>query len=43
MTEGLSWVGEVVTVIVGQPFILTFVLIGFVGLGVGLVKRMMRL
>lgn len=43
VTESLSWVGEVVTTITGSPLILTFVLVAFVGLGVGLLRRMMRL
>lgn len=43
VTEGLSWVGEVVNTITGSPYILVFTLVSFVGLGVGLVRRMIRL
>lgn len=42
VTEGLSWVGEVATVMSSTPIILIFVVVSFVGLGVGLIKRMMR-
>lgn len=43
VTEGLAWVTEVATTITGSPLIMTFVLVSFVGLGVGLIRRMMRL
>lgn len=43
VTEALTWVTETCTTIVGQPFILTFVLVAFVGLGVGLIRRMIHL
>lgn len=43
VTEALSWVSEVTTTITGNPFILTFVLVAFVGLGVGLIRRMIHL
>lgn len=43
VTEALSWVGEVASTITSTPIILVFVLVAFVGLGVGLIKRMMRL
>ncbi len=43
VTEALSWVTETVTTITGSPLIMTFVLVAFVGLGVGLIRRMIRL
>lgn len=38
-TGTLSMAGEVVTFITSNPLVLCFSLIGFVGIGVGLVKR----
>lgn len=43
VTEALSWVTEVGSTISSTPIILVFVLVSFVGLGVGLIRRMMRL
>ena len=43
VTESLSWVTETVTTITGSPLILTFVLVSFVGLAVGLIQRMIQL
>lgn len=43
VTEALGWVTETVTTMTTNPLILTFVLVSFVGLGVGLIRRMIRL
>lgn len=43
VTEALSWVTETATTITSTPLILLFVLVAFVGLGVGLIRRMIRL
>lgn len=43
VTEALSWVSDVASTITSTPLILLFVLVAFVGLGVGLVRRMIRL
>lgn len=43
VTEALTWVTEVCATIVSEPLILTFVLVAFVGLGVGLIRRMIHL
>lgn len=43
VTAGVSWVGSFVGAITDNPLILMFVIMGFVGLGVGLIKRLMRL
>lgn len=43
MTQALTWVSNVAQTITSTPLILVFVLVAFVGLGVGLVRRMIRL
>ena len=43
VTGAVSWVGSFVGAITDNPLILMFVIIGFVGLGVGLIKRLIRL
>lgn len=43
VTEALGWVTETVTTITSNPLIMTFVLVAFVGLGVGLIRRMIHL
>lgn len=43
VTQALTWVGQVATTITGNPLLLLFVVVAFVGLGVGLMKRIIRL
>lgn len=43
VTSAISWVGSFVTVVTGNPLILLFVIVAFVGLGVGLLSRLIRL
>lgn len=43
VTAAVSWIGSFVGAITGNPLILMFVIVGFVGLGVGLIKRLIRL
>lgn len=43
VTAGVSWIGDYVGAITGNPLLLMFVVTGFVGLGVGLIRRIMRL
>lgn len=45
VTSAMSWAGDVVTFITaaGHELVLLFVITAFVGLGVGLLKRMIRL
>lgn len=43
VTGAISWVTSFVGVIVAQPLLLMFVIVSFVGLGVGLIGRMIRL
>lgn len=42
VTEAVKWVGSFVGVITSNPLLLMFVIIAFVGLGVGLIKRLIR-
>ena len=39
VTEAIGWVTEFVTLIVGQPLLLMFVVLGLVGTGIGLIRR----
>lgn len=43
VTNAISWIGQYVTVITEQPLLLAFVIVSFVGLGVGLINRLIRL
>lgn len=43
VTAAISWVGSFVTTITSNPLILLFVIVAFVGLGVGLLSRLIRL
>ena len=43
VTEAISWVTSFCTCITGQPLLLMFVIVAFVGLGVGLIRRLIRL
>ena len=43
VTEAIKWIGQFVTCITSQPLLLMFVVITFVGLGVGLIRRIIRL
>lgn len=43
VTQSISWIGEYLEVITAQPLLLAFVIVAFVGLGVGLIKRLIRL
>lgn len=42
ITEAVKWVGSFVGAITSNPLILMFVIVAFVGLGVGLIKRLVR-
>ena len=42
VTEGVKWVTSFAGAITSNPLILTFVIVGFVGIGVGLIKRLTR-
>lgn len=42
VTEAVKWVGSFVGAITSNPLILMFVIVAFVGLGVGLIKRLVR-
>lgn len=43
VTQAVSWIGSYVGVITSNPLIEMFVVVSFVGLGVGLIKRLIRL
>lgn len=43
VTGAVSWMGQVVTFITENPLVLMGVIIGFVGLGVGLLRRVFGL
>lgn len=43
VTASVGWVKSFVDVITEQPLLLLFVITSFVGLGVGLIKRLIRL
>lgn len=43
VTEAIRWVQQFATAITSNPLILMFVLVAFVGLGVGLIRRLIRL
>ena len=42
VSEAVKWVGSFADAITSNPLILTFVIVAFVGLGVGLIKRLVR-
>lgn len=42
VTSSVSWIGSFVGAITGNPLILTFVIVAFVGMGIGLIKRLVR-
>lgn len=43
VTSALSWATSVVTFITANPIVMVFVIIPLVGLGIGMVKRMISL
>lgn len=43
VTEAISWITSFVSCISGQPLLLLFVITSFVGLGVGLIRRIIHL
>lgn len=43
VTESITWINAFVSCIVEQPLLLLFVVTSFVGLGVGLIKRLIRI
>lgn len=43
VTEAVGWIGEYAAAIVANPIIEMFVIVSFVGLGVGLINRLIRL
>lgn len=43
VTQAITWMTSFITAITANPLLLLFVLVGFVGMGVGLIKRIIRL
>lgn len=43
VTQALTWAGSVVTFIQSNPIVMIFVLVPLIGLGIGMVKRMISL
>lgn len=43
VTSAVGWIGQYVNAITGNPLIEMFVIVSFVGLGVGLIRRLIRL
>lgn len=43
VTSAITWVGNFITVITSNPLLLLFVIVCFVGLGVGLIGRLIHL
>lgn len=43
VTAAIGWVGQFANAITGNPLLLIFVVTAFVGLGVGLISRIIRL
>lgn len=43
VTAAVGWIGQFVTVITGNPILLIGIIVSFVGLGAGLIKRLMRI
>lgn len=42
VTEAISWITSFAGAITSTPLLLTFVLVGLVGMGVGLLRRLMK-
>lgn len=43
VTEAISWINSYVGAITGNPLIELFVITAFIGTGVGLIRRLIRL
>lgn len=43
VTNAITWIGEYTDVIGSNPLLLAFVVVAFVGLGVGLISRIIHL
>lgn len=43
VTAAITWVTQFVGVITANPLLLAFVIVSFVGLGVGLIRRLIHL
>lgn len=42
VSEAIKWIGQFTAAITGNPLLLAFVVVSFVGLGVGLIRRIIH-
>ena len=42
VTEAIKWIGQFTAAITSNPLLLAFVVVSFVGLGVGLIRRIIH-
>lgn len=42
VTEAIAWIGQFTAAITSNPLLLAFVVVSFVGLGVGLIRRIIH-
>lgn len=42
VTAAISWIGDFLQVITSNPLLLAFIVVGFVGIGIGLLRRLMH-
>lgn len=42
VTSSVTWIGSFIDAITSNPLIEAFVIVSFVGLGIGLIKRLVR-
>ena len=43
VTAAVKWATQYITLVTGNPLLLLFVLMSFVGLGIGIIRRLIRL
>lgn len=43
VTAAVGWIGQFITVITANPFLMLFIIMSVVGLGIGLLSRLLHL
>lgn len=43
VTSAVSWIGSFIGVVTANPLVMLFVIVAFVGLGIGLLSRLIHL
>lgn len=43
VSSALTWVGEILDVVEKEPILIMFLVVGFVGLGIGFITRLLRM